>query len=193
MIIEIGDKLVSADIFSKKFVCDLQKCKGACCVVGDAGAPLEIEEIDILEDIFEEVKPYMTPEGIEAVEKNGVFYMDTDNDAVTTLVDSGACAFATFTEDGTALCTIEQAYGDGKINWKKPISCALFPIRSKQYTKFEALNLEELDICKPACACGDALNVPVYRFLKEPIIRKYGVDFFEELTQVEKQLNTSND
>jgi hypothetical protein len=193
MIIEIGDKLVSADIFSKKFVCDLQKCKGACCVVGDAGAPLEIEEIDILEDIFEEVKPYMTPEGIEAVEKNGVFYMDTDNDPVTTLVESGACAFATFTEDGTALCTIEQAYRDGKINWKKPISCALFPIRGKQYTKFEALNLEELDICKPACACGDALNVPVYRFLKEPIIRKYGVDFFEELTQVEKLLNTSND
>lgn len=193
MIIEIGDKLVSADIFSKKFVCDLQKCKGVCCVVGDAGAPLEIEEIDILEDILEEVKPYMTLEGIEAVEKNGVFYMDTDNDPVTTLVDSGACAFATFTDDGTALCTIEQAYRDGKVNWKKPISCALFPIRSKQYTKFEALNLEELDICKPACACGDALNVPVYRFLKEPIIRKYGVGFFEELTQVEKQLNTSND
>jgi hypothetical protein len=193
MIIEIGDKLVSADIFSKKFVCDLQKCKGACCVVGDAGAPLEIEEIDVLEDILEDVKPYMAPNGIAAVEKNGVFYMDTDNDAVTTLVDSGACAFATFTDDGTALCTIEQAYRDGKINWKKPISCALFPIRSKQYTKFEALNLEELDICQPACACGDALNVTVYRFLKEPIIRKYGAEFFEELTQIEKQLNTSND
>ena len=188
MIIEIGNKLVSADLLEKKFVCDLNACKGACCVEGDAGAPLKLSEISMLESIVEDVKPYMTKEGIEAVEKSGVFYMDEDNDPVTTLMEGGACAFTAFDADGTAKCGIEQAYYDKKVKWKKPLSCELFPIRVKEYTQFTAINYEEIDICKPACACGEQLNVPVYRFLKTPIIRGFGEAFFNELVEAEKAL-----
>ncbi len=188
MIIEIGNKLVSADLLEKRFVCDLNACKGACCVEGDAGAPLKMSEISMLESILDDVKPYMTDEGLKAVEKSGVFYMDADNDPVTTLMEGGACAFTSFDADGTAKCGIEQAYYDKKIKWKKPLSCELFPIRVKEYRKFTAVNYEEIDICKPACACGDQLNVPVYRFLKTPIIRAFGETFFNELVEAEKAL-----
>jgi hypothetical protein len=188
MIIEIGNKLVSADILEKRFVCDLIACKGACCVEGDSGAPLKSSEVSMLESILEDVKPYMTKAGIEAVEKSGVFYIDTDNDAVTTLMEGGACAFTSFDADGTAKCGIEKAFYDKKVKWKKPLSCELFPIRVKEYTQFTAVNYEEIAICKPACACGDQLNVPVYRFLKTPIIRGFGEDFFNELVEAEKAL-----
>jgi len=188
MILEIGNKLVSTALLEKRFVCDLNACKGACCVEGDAGAPLKMSEISMLESILDDVKPYMTSEGLKAVEKSGVFYMDADNDAVTTLMEGGACAFTSFDADGTAKCSIEQAYYDKKIKWKKPLSCELFPIRVKEYTKFTAVNYEEIDICKPACACGDQLNVPVYRFLKTPIIRAFGEAFFNELVEAEKAL-----
>ena len=188
MIIEIGNKLVSAYLLEKRFVCDLNACKGACCVEGDAGAPLKMSEISMLESILDDVKPYMTDEGLKAVEKSGVFYMDADNDPVTTLMEGGACAFTSFDADGTAKCGIEQAYYDKKIKWKKPLSCELFPIRVKEYRKFTAVNYEEIDICKPACACGDQLNVPVYRFLKTPIIRAFGEAFFNELVEAEKAL-----
>lgn len=188
MIIDLGDKLVSADIFQKKFVCDLTACKGACCVVGDAGAPLKVEEIDIIEELVETVKPYMTEEGRAAVEKQGVFYMDVDNEPVTTLIEDGTCAFATFDEKGTALCTLEQAYRDGKTDWKKPLSCELFPIRVKEYEKFTALNYEEIDICKPACACGDKLDISIFQFLKPALIRAFGEPFYEELKLVDQEL-----
>lgn len=188
MIIEIGNKLVSTDLLEKRFVCDLNACKGACCVEGDAGAPLKMSEISMLESILDDVKPYMTDEGLKAVEKSGVFYMDADNDPVTTLMEGGACAFTSFDADGTAKCGIEKAYYDKKVKWKKPLSCELFPIRVKEYTKFTAVNYEEIDICKPACACGDQLNVPVYRFLKTPIIRAFGEEFFNELVEAEKAL-----
>lgn len=193
MIIDLGDKLVSADVFQKKFVCDLTACKGACCVVGDAGAPLKLEEIDILEEVVDQVKPYMTEEGIAEVEKQGVFYMDVDNEPVTTLVEGGACAFATFDEKGTALCTIEQAYRDGKIDWKKPISCELFPIRVKEYEEFTALNYEEIDICKPACECGDKLDISIFQFLKPALTRAFGEEFYEELKLVDQEIKKQTD
>lgn len=193
MLIEIGDKIVTADIFQKKFVCDLSACKGACCVHGDSGAPLTEEEIDILEDSYEKVKPYMRQEGIDACEDTGVFYIDTDREAVTTLVNEKECAFVNFDDNGTALCTIEQAHKDGLIDWKKPISCHLYPIRAKQYAQFEALNYHSWDICKPACECGSKLDVKVYKFLKEPLIRAYGEDFYKELETVDKEISASND
>lgn len=193
MIVEIGNKLVSASLLEKRFVCDLNACKGACCVEGDAGAPVTLAEISMLESILEKVKPYMTEKGIEAVEKTGVFYMDEDNDPVTTLMDGGACAFTVFEEDGTAKCGIEKAYYDKEIKWKKPLSCELFPIRVKEYTQFTAVNFEEIDICKPACSCGEKLNIPVYRFLKAPIIRGFGEEFFNELVEAEKLLSNEKD
>lgn len=188
MLVEINDKLVSADLLKEKFVCDLSACKGACCVEGDDGAPLKESEIDKLKDVYDMVKPYMTKDGIEAVEKQGVYYKDRFDEPVTTLVKNGACAFANFDADGTAKCGIEQAYRDGKIDWKKPISCELFPVRVKKYKSFTALNYEEIDICKPACVCGERLNVKVYNFLKEPLIKAFGEDFFNELKLVDQTI-----
>lgn len=188
MLIELNDKIISTQIFERKFVCDLNACKGACCIEGDSGAPLTLEEVDILEENIEAIKPYMRQEGIDAVEKNGVFYVDQENDEVTTLVNGKECAFVFFDEQRITKCSIEKAHQEGKIDFKKPISCHLYPIRTKQFEQFEAINYDKWNICKPACACGDKLDVPVFRFLKEPLIRKYGAEFFADLEQVDREI-----
>lgn len=190
--IEIEDKILSRDLFEKKFVCDLNACKGACCVEGSSGAPLTEEEIYILEDIYEEVKPYLPSKGVKAIEKHGHWVIDADGDYTTPLVgEEKECAYTIF-ENGMALCGIEKAYKEGKISFKKPISCHLYPIRITQYQKFEALNYDVWHLCKPACACGEKLQVPVYKFLKEAIIRKYGEEFYTMVeaaaAEVEKSL-----
>ncbi len=187
MLVEVKDKVVSTEIFRRKFVCDLNACKGACCVEGDAGAPLKKEEVTIIEDNLEKIKPYMRQEGIDAVEKEGVSYLDQENEPVTTLVNGGECAFVFFDDKGITKCSIEQAYLNGEIDYKKPISCHLYPIRVKKFNDFEALAYDEWDICKPACACGEELDVPVYKFLKEPLIRAYGQAFFDELLIVDEE------
>lgn len=179
--IQVEDKIISFDVFEKQFVCDLSACKGACCVEGDAGAPLTDQELEVMADIYETVKPYMREEGIAEVEKQGLYVVDADGDNTTPLVNNAECAFVTFEDDGIAKCTIEQAFNDGKIDFKKPISCHLFPIRIKEYRDFDAVNYEAIKICKPACACGEKLEVPVFRFLKEPLIRLYGADWYEQL------------
>jgi hypothetical protein len=188
MLVEIQDKVVSTQIFERKFICDLSACKGACCIEGDSGAPLSYEEVDIMENDWEHYKPYMRPEGIAEVEKNGVFFIDQDNEPVTALVNGGECAFVYFDEQGITKCSVEKAYLDGKTQFKKPISCHLYPIRVKQFPDLTALNYSEWDICEPACACGDKLDVPVYRFLKEPLVRAFGEGFFEELAVVDREL-----
>lgn len=187
--LEVDEKIISLDIFEKKFVCDLSACKGACCVEGDAGAPLTMEEATILEDIYEDVKPYMRPEGIEAIDNEGAYYIDWDNEPVTTLINNKECAFATFDKDGTAKCSIEQAYNDDKTYFKKPVSCHLYPIRaSKLSDEKEAVNYNTWEVCKPACDCGSKLDVSVFRFLKEPIIRKWGKNFYSELEKIDSEL-----
>jgi hypothetical protein len=181
--VQVEDKIISFDVFEKQFVCDLSACKGACCVDGDSGAPLNDDELATLETIYEEVKPYMRKEGVAAIEQQGIYVVDSDGDNTTPLVDNEECAFVSFDRDGTAKCSIEQAYNDGKVNFKKPISCHLFPIRIKEYRDFEAVNYESIDICKPACNCGEQLQVPVFRFLKEPLIRKYGMEWYQQLCE----------
>ena len=188
MLIEVEGKIVSTQLFDRKFVCDLSACKGACCIEGDAGAPLTLEEVSILEDNLEEIKPYMREEGLRAVESTGVFYMDQDNEPVTTLVNEAECAFVYFDEQGITKCSVEQAHREGKIDFKKTISCHLYPIRTKEYTDFTALNYDDWKICAPACACGDKLDVPVYKFLKEPLIRAFGKHFFTEMDFVAEEL-----
>jgi hypothetical protein len=188
MLIEVENHIVSTQIFERKFVCDLNACKGACCIEGDAGAPLTLEEIDILEEDFDKIKPFMRQEGIDAVLESGVFYMDEDNEPVTTLIHEKECAFVFFDEKGITKCAVEQAYLSGETTFKKPISCHLYPIRVMKYEKMDALTYNEWDICAPACACGEALNVPVYQFLKEPITRRFGEDFFVTLQQVDQKL-----
>jgi hypothetical protein len=186
--IEIDGKIIGLDVFDKKFVCDLTACKGACCIEGDAGAPLTLEEVDILEEIYEDVKPYMRQEGIDEVEKNGVFYMDVDNEPVTALVNGKECAFVNFDENGIAKCAIDNAHREGKVSWKKPISCHLYPIRVSKLSVGLALNYHEWPICKPACECGSRLDVPVYKFLKEPLIREFGEEFYGQLETAAEHL-----
>lgn len=188
MLVEVKDKVVSTQIFEKKFVCDLNACKGACCIEGHGGAPLTEEEVSILEDGFEALKPYMSEEGIRAIEDQGVFYMDQDNEAVTTLANKKECAFVSFDDSGVTKCSIEIAHAAGDFSLKKPISCHLYPIRVKQFDAFQALNYSTWDICAPACDCGEKLNVPVFRFLKEALIRAFGEPFYKELLIVEKEL-----
>ena len=187
--VQIEDKIVSLDVFEKKFVCDLSACKGACCVEGDAGAPLSSNELNILDDIFEKVKPYMRQEGIEAIQQQGLYVIDSDGDNTTTLVNNNECSFVVYDQEGIAKCSIEQAYNDGIIAFKKPISCHLFPIRIQVYRDFDAVNYEDIDICKPACDCGQNLEIPVYRFLKEPLIRHYGEGWYKALCQAHEHLN----
>ena len=178
--IQVEDKIISRDVFEKHFVCDLNACKGACCVEGDSGAPLLKEEENILDEIYEKVKPYMREEGIVEIENQGVAVYDLDGDLTTPLVNNRECAFVIF-ENGITKCAIEKAYLDAKIKFKKPISCHLFPIRITEYKDFEAVNYEEIKICKPAFECGSKLEVPVYVFLKEPLIRNYGEHWYNKL------------
>ena len=185
--IQLEDKIISLDIFETHFFCDLNACKGSCCVEGDSGAPLLEEEEKILEKIYEKVKPYMSEEGKIEVKKNGVSNVDKDGDLTTTLVKNKECSFVIF-ENGIAKCSIEKAYNNGSIEFKKPISCHLFPIRITEYRDFEAINYEKIKICKPACDCGSKLKIPLFVFLKEPLTRKYGEGWYEELLKVNEML-----
>ena len=188
MIIEIGKILVSSDLLEKHFVCDLNACKGACCVEGDDGAPINQEEIDLLEEHIDTIKPYMTQAGIDVVNKEGVFYMDRFNEPVTALVNDKDCAFVTLDKNGITKCGIEQAHREGKIPFNKPICCHLYPIRVSKFSTFESLNYDHWSICNPACSLGEQLKVPAYKFLKEPITRAYGEEFFTELEKVDEQM-----
>lgn len=186
--VQIDDKIISLDVFEQQFVCDLNACKGACCVEGDSGAPLELEEVDILAQIFDKVKPFMREEGIKEIERQGFSVIDKDGDCTTPLVNNKECAFVSFDTNGTAKCSIEQAYNKDIIDFKKPISCHLFPIRIQKYDDFEAVNYESIKICEPACSCGQKLEVPVFKFLKEPLIRLYGEQWYNTLSEAADEL-----
>lgn len=178
----ILDKTVlSDDIKERHFVCDLTKCKGACCIEGDLGAPLEKEELSMIEDSYEAVKPYLSKEGLAVIEKEGLYILDEEGDYSTTTIDNKECAFAIYDEKNILKCGIEQAYLDGKTKWKKPISCHLYPIRVTKYDHYDALNYDQWDICDAACKLGSNLKVPIYKFLKEPLIRKYGEQWYADL------------
>ena len=185
--IQLDDKIISLDIFKTYFLCDLKSCKGACCVEGDAGAPITIEEKKIIEEALEHVKPYMSFKGIKSVEVNGVAVLDDENDLTTTLVNNRECAFS-YKDKGIVRCSFESACNDGKIKFKKPISCHLFPIRITSYEDFEAINYEKIQICKSACACGTEIKLPLYVFLREPLIRKYGKNWYDELVKIGKAI-----
>ena len=179
--IEIDDKIVSADILRECFACDLGKCKGICCVEGDAGAPLDIEEVDLLEQEYPNYAPYMTAEGRSEVEHQGFMVVDVDGDYTTPLVDNAACAYA-FEENGTTFCAIERAYREGKCSFLKPISCHLYPIRVKQFRNGSyGLNYHRWTVCRDAIECGKRLGIPVYKALKEPLIRRFGEEFYTAL------------
>lgn len=179
----IEDTCISDDVADKFFVCDIEKCKGACCVEGDLGAPLEEVELPILDEIFEKIKPYLSPEGIKAIEEQGKYIKDWEGDYSTTTIDEKECAYAVYDKKGILQCGIEQAYNDGVIDFKKPISCHLYPIRITKYESYHAINYDRWSICSDACALGDKLGVEVYKFLKEPLIRAYGEAWYEQLVK----------
>ncbi|MEQ6119766.1 DUF3109 family protein [Reichenbachiella sp. MALMAid0571] len=177
----VGNAVLSDDIKEKQFVCDLDKCKGACCVEGDLGAPLEESELALVNDSLKAVKPYLSAEGLAAIEKNGAYLLDEEGDYSTTTIGGKECAFAVYDQSGMLQCAIEQAHNDGKTDFKKPISCHLYPIRITKYDHYDALNYDRWDICAAACTLGEKLKVAVYKFLKEPLIRKYGKDWYQQL------------
>ncbi|BDS13576.1 DUF3109 family protein [Aureispira anguillae] len=187
----IDNKVISPEIFEEEFVCNLDACKGACCWEGDYGAPLEIEELDILEELYPKIKPFLTSEGIEAIEEQGVaVYIPEEKEYGTTLIDNAACAYLTYENNGIAKCGIEKAYEADLIDYAKPVSCHLYPIRVEQLdnSSFQKLEYDRWDICSAACDNGAKLNVPVYKFLEGPLIRKYGADFYEQLEHMAEHL-----
>ncbi|WP_242083016.1 DUF3109 family protein [Aestuariivivens sediminis] len=183
---QLGKTIVSEDILEKDFVCNLSACKGACCIDGDAGAPLEEAETRILEAIYPKVKPLLRQEGITAIEQQGLYIRSDDGELETPLIDGADCAFVVFDDQNVALCAIEQAYNKGEISWKKPVSCHLYPIRVKDYTEFSAVNYHRWQVCDDACTLGEALQIPVYQFVKEALIRKFGPDWYAELEKAAK-------
>jgi len=189
--IEVEGILVSEDLIKEEFVCNLSACKGACCIEGDSGAPLEKSELLILKEIYKDVKPFMTEKGIQAIEEQGAYVIDEDGDLTTTCVDKNKeCAYVTW-EGGITKCAIEKAYEAGKINWQKPISCHLYPIRITNYPEFDVLHYDRWHICQAACSFGKKLSVPVYSFLKTPLIRKYGEEWYRKLEESVKTEQTS--
>jgi hypothetical protein len=188
--IAIENTLVSDEIIENVFVCDLNKCKGECCVAGDMGAPLDIDELPILDAIYEKVKPYLSKEGIEAIALQGRYLIEEGEDEYTTpLIEGRECAYTVF-KKGIASCGIEQAFLNGKIDFKKPISCHLYPVRIDKCNGYDAVNYHHWNVCSPACALGKQLQVPVYAFLKEPLIRKYGKDWYDQLKYAADHLHT---
>lgn len=180
--IAIENVLISDDVVEKKFVCDLSRCKGGCCEEGDAGAPLEKKEMDLLKNNFENIKPYLTTEGIETIEQKGFYQYSNEFGWVTPTIESKICAYGFRDEKGIIKCGIEKAYSEGKTSWRKPISCHLYPIKLKKTSAHELLNYEPREkLCSPACALGEKLKVPVYQFLKEALVRKYGEAFYHAL------------
>jgi hypothetical protein len=183
--IAIDKVLVSDDVIREQFVCDLLKCKGGCCEDGDAGAPLEKDEMNRLNEVYDIVKPYLTAAGVKEIEKNGRYQYDREFGWVTPTIEGKMCAYGFRDSKGIIKCGIEQAYYDGKTTWKKPISCHLYPIKTGKTKAGEFVNYEPRDtLCSPACVQGKKLKVPVYIFLKEALIRKYGEDFYHALTKV---------
>ena len=183
---QIGKTIVSEEIIENDFVCNLNACKGTCCIDGEAGAPVEDGETEILVDIYKDVKPFLRAEGIAAIEAQGAFVKGEDGEWETPLVHKSECAYVIFSANGTAKCGIEEAYNQGVVSWKKPISCHLYPIRVREYTELTAVNYHKWEICDPACSLGTELQVPIYKFVKEALVRKFGTAWYDELEEVAK-------
>ena len=180
--LEIGKTIVSFDVLEEHFLCDLMKCKGACCVEGDSGAPLTKQEAKKIEKAYPEFQQYLPGKHKTEVEKQGFSVIDDDGDLVTPLVDNRQCAYTFADEKGTLKCAIEKAHHEGKFKFCKPISCHLFPIRITEYRRFDAVNYQQIAICKPGRECGKKQQLPLFQFLKEPLIRKYGKKWYEQLS-----------
>lgn len=185
---QIGDVLISDEVLTERFICDLQDCKGACCIEGDAGAPLELDEVLELEEVLPVIWDGLDLQARKVINKQGVAYTDPEGQLVTSIVNGKDCVFTCYDEQGCCFCAIEKAFRDGKTKFRKPISCYLYPIRVKHVGDMEALNYNRWNICKAAVLLGQKENVRVYEFLKEPLIRKFGEAWYQELTEAVEEL-----
>lgn len=179
--IEIGRTIISRDLLDEHFLCDLQRCKGACCIEGDSGAPLADGEADEIEKGFPHYQHYLPEDHLEGIKNQGFAVIDKDGDEVTPLVNNRQCVYSFSDENNILKCAIEKAFQEGKTSFRKPVSCHLFPVRITAYKRFDAVNYQELDICRAGRECGRANKLPLYVFLKEPLIRKYGEDWYAQL------------
>ncbi|PLX01173.1 MAG: DUF3109 domain-containing protein [Marinilabiliales bacterium] len=186
--LQIEDTLISLDLLEVHFICDLSCCKGSCCIEGDSGAPLTNDEIEYLEKNHKKISSYLSAEGKKKIEQDGVFYTDSDHDNVTSLINNKECAYVTF-ENGITQCAIEKAFENGNSDLQKPISCHLYPVRVKEYKDFTAVNYNKWDICKSALIKGEKHSIPLYQFLKEPLIRRFGQDWFDQLDYAAKHMD----
>ena len=188
--LQIGDTIISLDVIERKFVCDLSQCKGYCCVEGESGAPLEKGEKKILEKILPEVWRDLRPEARKVIEQRGVAGRDSDGDMVTSIVNGKDCVFTCYDESGVCKCAIEKACREGRVSFYKPISCHLYPVKVKQFSNFKGVNYHRWDVCRIAETLGEKAGVPVYKFLKEPLIRKFGQEWYEQLEIAAEMLNS---
>lgn len=189
--LQIGEAIVSLDVLEKRFCCDLQACRGACCIEGDSGAPLEEEEGALLQEHYPAIAPFMKAEGLQAVAGQGYAVVDSDGDLVTPLIDGKECAYA-IEENGSCWCAIEKAWFAGKVSFRKPVSCHLYPIRITRYQQYEAVNYNQWHVCRGGRCRGEREDVPLYRFLKEPLIRKYGEEWYEQLCYAAEEVKNWN-
>lgn len=188
---EVGKTIVSGELLDVMFSCNLDKCKGACCIEGVSGAPVTENEALCIEECYPTVQKYLPKDHIEAIEKLGTTVIDSDGDLVTPLVNNKQCVYAYYDDNKVLWCAVEKAYRDGKISFKKPISCALYPIRITKYKEFDAVNYEKNPICSDALKCGKKNKVKVYEFLRTPLIEKYGEEWYEEIEEIDKAVNSS--
>lgn len=192
-ILQVGDVLISSDIITERFCCDLDACHGICCVEGDAGAPVTIDEISKIEDSLDTVWNDLSASAQAVIDKQGVAYADRDGDLVTSIVGGKDCVFTCY-QDGCCLCALERAYRDGRTAFCKPISCALYPIREKRLSNgMTALNYNRWDVCRDAVRKGRELHLPVYKFLREPLTRRFGDDFYQKLSAAADMLAAGKD
>ena len=186
--VQIQDVVVSLDVFRGKFLCDLDACKGACCVEGDAGAPVTLDEILELEQILPEIWDDLCPEAREVIDSQGVAYADPEGEMVTSIVKGKDCVFTLRDSYGHCLCAIEKAYREGRCGFMKPISCRLYPLRVADFGDIRAVNYHRWEICKSAVLAGKKHDMPLYRFLKEPLIERFGQDWYDEMLTVATEL-----
>lgn len=186
--VQIDDTLISLDLLTEKFLCNLDGCKGECCVEGDAGAPLEKEEVEEIEKVLPLIWDDLSPEAKEIINEQGVCYKDWDDDLVTSIVNGKDCVFTCYDDKGICYCAIEKAYREGKTDFYKPVSCHLYPVRIQNYSGFQAVNYHKWSVCKGAVIMGQKENMPLYKFLKVPLIRKFGEAWYEQLEIAAEEL-----
>ena len=186
--LQIGKAIVSLDVIQKEFCCDIVKCKGACCVAGDSGAPVTAQEANLIEVLYPQFESYLSDQNKEEIARQGFSVIDSDGDLVTPIVGNNECAYTFVDERGITKCAIERAYLEKKITFRKPVSCHLFPIRITSYKRFDAVNYQQLDICQPGRICGKSQSLPLYKYLQEPLVRTYGPEWYDELTYAAENL-----